>query len=129
MKHRSSFQQLLAAQQEIIRLQGELRILKGFTIQQCLDLAQITLHTEFGFGPERCKAFQRAFLSVLSEIVQLFLEDDRDDPELVYAKEKLDRALRAACGEETAPFDERYAEERLFFWDKLEATGGEGNAP
>lgn len=47
------------------------------------------------------------------------VDDAADDPEIVYTKEKMDRALRAACGENIRPFEERYAIENLYFREKL----------
>ena len=44
------------AQQQIRLLHAEVERMKGFTLQQSLDMALITLNTEFGFGPERCAA-------------------------------------------------------------------------
>ena len=49
------------AQQQINLLHAEVERMKGFTLQQSLDMALITLNTEFGFGPERCAAFESAF--------------------------------------------------------------------
>lgn len=42
------------------------------------------------------------------------VDDGRDDPAIDYTKEKMDRALRAACGDRILPFDERYALENLY---------------
>lgn len=50
---------------------------------------------------------------------QMCVDDAADDPEIVYTKEKMDRALRAACGENIRPFEERYAIENLYFREKL----------
>lgn len=42
------------------------------------------------------------------------MEDSKDDEQIVYTQEKLDRALRSACGDNILPFDERYAPENLY---------------
>ena len=47
------------------------------------------------------------------------ISDGADDPEIVYTKAKVDQALRAACGDNIRPFDDRYALENLYFRDKL----------
>ena len=48
----STYVQLLNAQKAIKQLQLDLYVSKGFTIQQCMDIAMIALHEEFGFGPK-----------------------------------------------------------------------------
>ena len=48
----STYKLLLQAQQAIKQLQRDLYVSKGFTIQQCMDMAMIALHEEFGFGPK-----------------------------------------------------------------------------
>lgn len=45
------------------------------------------------------------------------VKDGKDDEEIVYTKEKVDRALRIARGD-IKPFDERYAFENLYFRDR-----------
>ena len=50
------------------------------------------------------------------------VEDGADDAQISYTKEKVDRALKAACGE-ILPFEERYDEKNLYFrdsWEKWE---------
>ena len=56
---------------------------------------------------------------------QMCVDDAVDDPEIVYTKEKMDRALRAACGENIRPFEERYAIENLYFREKLKEKSHE----
>ena len=94
--------------------------MKGFTIQQCQDMAQVALHQEFGFGPAYQQRFEKAFRQAFFEYADLCVTDGMDDAELVYTKECVDRALRAACGEDMLPFDERYAPERMYFRDSWE---------
>ena len=48
----STYKLLLQAQQAIKQLQRDLYVSKGFTIQQCMDMAMIALHAECGFGPK-----------------------------------------------------------------------------
>ena len=102
------------AKREILRLQAEVERMKGFTLQQSLDMALITLNTEFGFGPERCAAFETAFRQTFMDYARMCVEDGASDDEIWYTKEKVDRALRRACGEEILSFDERYAPDHLY---------------
>lgn len=121
----NTYVQLLHAQQRIRILEENIQIMKGFTLQQALDIAIITLHDEFQFGPKYNARFQKAFMDMFREYAQMCVVDGSDDPEIVYTKEKVDRALRAACGEGFRPFDERYALENLYFRDSLNRAGTE----
>ena len=115
----STYKLLLQAQQAIKQLQRDLYISKGFTIQQCIDMAMITLHEEFGFGPKYQARFEEAFRRTFVEYASMCVEDGADDAQISYTKEKVDRALRAACGE-IIPFEERYDEKRMYFRDSRE---------
>lgn len=120
----NTYVQLLNAQKQIAALQYEVERMKGFTLQQSLDMALITLHNAFGFGPERCRKFEDEFRETFLDYARMCVEDGEDDWEIVYTKEKVDRALRAACGDDILPFDERYAEENLYFRGRDLKKGG-----
>lgn len=47
----NTYVQLLNAQKEIRQLKINVEIMKGFTLQQSLDIALLTLHNDFGFWP------------------------------------------------------------------------------
>lgn len=114
MSKPNTYIQLLNAQKQIAVLYQEVERMKGFTLQQSLDMALITLHEEFGFGPDRCAKFEDAFRKTFLEYARMCVEDSKDDEQIVYTQEKLDRALRSACGDNILPFDERYAPENLY---------------
>ena len=118
---------LMQAQKKIRQLEYDNYCLKGFTMQQCMDIAHIALHQEFGFGPVYQRRFERAFRQCFVAYAELCVSDGRDDEEIVYTKECLDRSLAAACGENILPFDERYATERMYFRDSREEWKGEAN--
>ena len=110
---------LLNAKKEIARLRADVERMKGFILQQSLDMAQIALNREFGFGPKYNERFRNAFHATFVEYARMCVDDDRDDHEIVYTKEKVDRALRAAAGPDILPFDKRYADENLYYRDRL----------
>lgn len=114
MSKPSTYVLLQNAKRELLRLQAEVERMKGFTLQQSLDMALITLNTEFGFGPERCAAFETAFRQTFMDYARMCVEDGASDDEIWYTKEKVDRALRKACGEDILSFDERYATDHLY---------------
>ena len=110
----NTYVQLLNAQKEIRQLKIDIEFMKGFTLQQSLDIALLTLHNEFGFGPDRNAKFEEAFRKTFVEFAQMCVDDGRDDADIVYTKEKMDRMLRAACGDDILSFDERYAPDNLY---------------
>ena len=123
----STYKQLLEAKQtirqllaEIQQLQLEMNLMKGFTLQQALDMAQIALNREFSFGPKYNARFKTALVSTFREYAKLCVNDAEDDPELDFTKEKVDRALRVACGDDIEDFDTRYDEKNLFLWLRRE---------
>ena len=111
---------LRAAQEKIRDLESKVWVMKGFTLQQALDIAMIALHEEFGFGPVYNARFGKAFRDAFVQYAELCVSDSKDDEEIVYTKGVLDRQLRAACGDDILPFDERYAQDRLYFRDSRE---------
>lgn len=115
----NTYVQLLNAKRQIAQLLADLERMKGFTLQQSLDMAQIALNREFGFGPKYNERFRKAFHDTFIEYARMCVEDDQDDHEIVYTREKVDRALRAAAGPDIPPFDERYAPENLYYRDRL----------
>lgn len=110
----STYVLLRQAQQEIRDLSAKVELMKGFTLQQSLDMALITLHREFGFGPDRCQKFGKLFMQTFVEYAQLCVNDSADDEDIVYTQAVVDRELEEACGE-IIPFEQRYAPENLYF--------------
>ena len=114
----NTYVQLKAAQKQIAELSYRLEMMKGFTLQQSLDMAQIALHEKLGFEPERNAKFAAAFWETFLEYAALCVGDGADDPEIVYTKDVVDRMLREACGDDILPFDERYSLEHLYRRDR-----------
>jgi len=105
----------------IAEMEVKLEVIKGFTIQQALDEAQISLHECAGWGPTRNKRFEQVYLRNIRKRAADCLIDGKDDKEITYTKECLDRDLRAARGEDTPPFDVRYDPDNLYFRREMEA--------
>lgn len=74
----------------------------AYTQQEILDAVEITLHSEFGFGPERQHRFHDAFMEKFRQIQTLRNGDDD------YAIAKIEQALQAACGDNYQPREARY---------------------
>ena len=83
-------------------------------------MAMLALNVEFNFGPAYNKRFEKRFREVFVDFADLCVEDGADDADLWFTKEKLDRMLRQAYGEDLLPFEERYAVERMYFRDSRE---------
>lgn len=90
------------------RHQAELRASRIFCVQQSKDIMLIAANRVFGFGPDRAKKLADAFDEVYREYATLCVTDAKDDKEIWYTKEKMDRALQEICGEHFEPWDERY---------------------
>ena len=86
-------------------------IQRRFTIQQCIDVAQITLNETFGFGAKRCRRFEKAFREQMNEFILMALHDDAEDKGINYTKGKLDRRLRKLFRDEGIVFEDRYPPE------------------
>lgn len=98
---------LLQAQKALQEMQAHLPYARAFAVQQNKDLTALALNRAFGFGPKRQAQFREALAEVSREYADMCLEDARDDRHIAYTREKMDRALRQACGE-IKPFEERY---------------------
>lgn len=84
------------------------RIIRLFAIQQAKDMMLITMHRDFGFGPDRIRKLSEAYDQTFHDYILLCLDDAKDDAKIEYTKEMVDRALREACGESFQQWDERY---------------------
>lgn len=75
--------------------------------QFMLDTVMITMHTEFGWGPERLRRLAEKWGDIYSRHYQAL---NAAHPEADYLRDQLDRALREACRDklEFTPFEERY---------------------
>lgn len=77
-------------------------------VQMCCDAAVIAANDVFCAGPVRVKRFISAMASSMNEISTMILDAAKDDPDIVYAKAKLDERLKQICGDEFKEWDERY---------------------
>lgn len=88
----------------MVRLQENQRhnmhLQRLFTIQQCEDMALITLNEDFGFGESRAREF-----------LELCIEDAKDDKGLAVTKANIDRKLERIMGDGFLPWERRYPPE------------------
>lgn len=67
----NTYVQLLNAQKRIQQLEMNIEIMKGFTLQQALDMVIIALHDEFQFGPKYNQRFEEAFRKTFMAYAQM----------------------------------------------------------
>lgn len=72
-----------------------------------LDMVTLALG-RMGFREKRFRQFDQMLSEVQSEFIDSARDDMKDDPDIWYAKGKLDRELHAYTGALFVPFDKRY---------------------
>lgn len=119
MKRTNPAVEVVHLRRENAELRQNVEFMKSFTIRQTLEVAMITLHRVYGFGPDRCAAFFDAAMADFVELARLVIADGKDDDSVSWSLDRFDRLVREACGE-TRPFAERYAPENLYSRDRIE---------
>lgn len=78
-------------------------------LQMGQDAAMISAHESLGMGPGRAEAFCAAYTEAFNEMASMMCEDQKDDAEYAYTREKVDRQIRAIVGEDKfQPWEVRY---------------------
>ncbi len=99
----------------MVRLQENQRhnmhLQRLFTIQQCEDMALITLHEDFVFGESRAMEFLARFRETFTAYAELCIEDAKDDKDLAVTKTNIDRKLERIMGGAFLPREKRYPPE------------------
>lgn len=81
-----------------------------FTVQQCEDMALITLGQDFGFGEKRATEFLEKFRETFEAYASLCLENAKGDANMDYTKGCIDRELARIMGSAFQPWEVRYPE-------------------
>lgn len=81
-----------------------------FTIQQCEDMALITLGQDFGFGEKRATEFLEKYRETFEAYASLCLENAKGDANMDYTKGCIDRELARIMGSAFQPWEVRYPE-------------------
>lgn len=78
--------------------------------QMGLDAATMAANKVLKMGKGRAAEFCEEYLKAIQEIAKLTIEDSKDDKELVYSRESIDRDIRSIVGEENFdPWEVRYS--------------------
>lgn len=111
---------LIRKQDERIRtLEWEVNNEWTFNIQQSMDCAAIAASEVFGCEPDACRKFIEEMKRNLVLYMQMCLKEVRETEQgkgcedFWYTQAKMDRAVRAALGDDVPDWEERYSEERL----------------
>lgn len=72
-----------------------------------LDQVTVALG-RMGFRESKFRELDKVLTEVAEEYMRLFAEDIKDDKEMVYSRELLDRELKQYVGKLYAPIEQRY---------------------
>ena len=98
---------MLARRDAVIYAQYKKRL--DMTTQMCLDAAMIAANSVLQMGKGRAVEFGKVYMAAVNEIATLTINDAKDDPDFIYAREVLDRKLKRIVGEENFdPWEVRY---------------------
>ena len=94
----------------MVRLQENQRhnmhLQRLFTIQQCEDMALITLNEDFGFGESRAREFLARFRETFKAYADLCIADAKDDKDLAVTNEgSWDKPAKKYCEDCGAKMD------------------------
>ena len=78
-------------------------------VQMSFDVACFAAHDVFGMGPGRFPAFMAAYKKRYAEVAGLIHEDAKNDVDIEYARDTIDRGLKEIVGEDNfEPWEKRY---------------------
>lgn len=75
-----------------------------------MDAAVIAAHEVLGMGSGRALTFCTKYMQTINELASLVVKDAKDDKEIVYAQESIDRDIKRIVGDENFdPWSVRYS--------------------
>lgn len=108
MKRNKGFEQLEK------KIEAKYRLLfwrkLSMVCQLVQDAAMMAANDTLQMGSGRVEAFARALTEYVNEMSGMMMEDQKDDKDYVYTREKVDDRLRQICGEHFKPWEVRYGE-------------------
>jgi hypothetical protein len=80
-------------------------------LQRGQDAAMIAANETLQMGAGRARDFGQAYITTMNQMAHMATEDQKDDPEFVWTKAKIDDRIRSIVGEENfRPWEIRYGE-------------------
>lgn len=78
-------------------------------LQMGLDAGMIAANEVLNLGPGRAEAFRIAYITTMNEMAAMLAVDSKDDRDLEYSREVIDRRIKSIVGpEHFKPWDARY---------------------
>lgn len=78
-------------------------------LQQSADAALMAIDDVFDVNAYSAEKFHTAHIDYMNKISHMAVVEDKDDPEMVWTKDTVDRRLLQIVGNQNfAPWDERY---------------------
>lgn len=96
----------LAKRLQIMQAKRDQEVRRHARIFQ-LDMVTLALG-RMGWRESKLREFDRVLAEVAEEYCKDIVEDAKEDAELWYSKDTLDRELKQYCGSMFVPYDERY---------------------
>lgn len=98
---------LLAKYESMLEAKYQARL--QVSMQIGLDAGMIAANDVLGMGAGRAEDFQKVYVETVREILNMAVNDAKDDPEFVWTKTKVDDRIRKIVGEDKfVPWEERY---------------------
>ena len=86
----------------------------AIALQMGLDAGKMAANTVLGMGRGRSPAYENEYRNNMNTMAQMLVEDSKDDPDLVYSREVIDRRIKQIDGPDRfRPWDERYNQRRV----------------
>lgn len=82
-------------------------------LQMGVDAGKLSANRVLGMGPGRSGPFEDEYRDTMNQMAQMLVEDSKDDADLVYSRELIDRAIKKIDGPgRFKPWDVRYNQRR-----------------
>lgn len=91
------------------QLELDYLVMLDMALQHSSDAAIMAIDDVFDVNAPKAEAFHKAHVEYVDKIAHMIVVEDKDDPELLWSKDTVDRRLLSIVGEENfQPWDERY---------------------
>lgn len=93
--------------------------------QHCLDMMLIAVDNVFDITPEQARDLASSFSECNDGWAEMVMDDAKDDSDLIYSEETVERRLRQICGENYQSREVRYAEIAASLIGSAKQKGGD----
>lgn len=113
-KYRLKYEEKLKQMEEEFRAklkeaEDNFKVMLDMALQQSADGALMAADDTFDVNAYSAEKFHTAHIEYVNKISHMAVVEDKDDPEMVWTKDTVDRRLLQIVGKDNfAPWDERY---------------------